>query len=225
MIPQHSKPRFWIREPFCGLSHLLGAVASVIGCLFLLHRSAGQPVYITAGCLLYGVSLIALYTASGLYHSVWGTPRTMALLQRLDHSAIFLLIAGTFAPLCLITLHGPLGWLLLTVEYMLTLVGVVLVLGRLRFPHALRVATYLVMGWLSVLVFGPLQAALPAVGMVLYVAGGLFYSVGTVIFALDRPHLLPGRFSAHDLWHLFVLAGSACHFALISVYVVPTSAP
>jgi hemolysin III len=212
---------FCIREPFCGISHLLGSIASLIGCGFLFRIAAGQPVYVIVSVALYGTSLIAVYLASGLYHSIWGTPRTIALLQRLDHSAIFLLIAGTFAPLCLITLRGPYGWILLAVEYGLAMTGVVLVLCQLAFPAPLRVGTYLAMGWLSILVLGPLRASLPTAGVLWYVVGGLLYSLGTLIFAIDRPHLWPGRFSAHDLWHLFVIGGSLCHFILISGYVLP----
>jgi hemolysin III len=211
----------WLREPFCGLSHLLGAAASLVALLLLLRLAAGHPPSVILSAALYGSSLVALYTASGLYHSLKGTAHTIAFLQRLDFSAIFLLIAGTFAPLCLITLRGPKGWSLLAVEYVLALVGIALVLFRFPLPAALRVGTYLGMGWLSVVVFPGLLAALGVAGVVWYVSGGLLYSLGTIVLATDRPHLWPGRFSAHDLWHLFVLAGSACHFVLIYSYIMP----
>ena len=222
---QDKTRRSWPREPFCGLSHLLGAVASLVACLFLFRLAVGHPTSVMLGAALYGVSLVVLYTASGLYHSLHGTPGNIAFLQRLDHSAIFLLIAGTFAPLCLITLRGASGSILLLVEYALALTGIVFVLYRLPFPASWRVGMYLVMGWLSVLVLGPIHASLALTGVVWYVSGGLLYSLGTIILATDRPHLWPGRFSAHDLWHVFVLGGSVCHFILIYCFVMPRALP
>jgi hemolysin III len=211
-----------VREPFCGLSHGLGAVLSLIGLPVLLYLAAGRPRHVV-GIALYGLGLITLYTASALYHSLHVAPRAAGLLQRLDHAAIFLLIAGTYAPVCLVTLRGTLGWSLLAAEYTLALVGVIVVLCRLRLPDALRVVLYLFMGWLALAALGPLSAALPRAGLVWLLAGGVLYSVGTVIFATDRPHLWPGRFSAHDLWHVFVLGGSLCHFVLMARFVAPAT--
>jgi len=188
----------------------------------LLYLAAGRPRHVV-GLTLYGAGLIALYTASALYHSLHVAPRVAALLQRLDHGAIFLLIAGTYAPVCLVTLHGTLGWSLLAAEYTLALVGVVMVLCRLRLPTVLRVALYLIMGWLALAALGPLSAALPPAGLAWLFAGGVLYTLGTVIFATDRPHLWPGRFSAHDLWHVFVLGGSLCHYILMARFVAPAA--
>lgn len=217
-------PGKWkLREPFCSGSHLLGAVLSVVALIVLVCLADGRIPHLI-GFTLYGASLVALYTASGLYHGVFPAPhapRRLQRLQRFDHSAIFLLIAGTYAPLCLVTLRGPWGWGLFAAEYTLALVGIVASVGQKRLPDIARITLYLVMGWLVVAVTPPLRAALPPAGLALLVGGGLTYCAGVVVFATDRPHLWPGRFSAHDLWHVFVMAGSVCHFLLMLFFIVP----
>ena len=209
-----------IREPFSGLSHGVGVPLAMVAMIVLLAASGGKPRHLI-GFVIYGVSLIALYAASALYHSLRVGPRAIAWLQRLDHSAIFLLIAGSYTPFCLVTLHGVWGWSLLGAVYALATVGVALSVFGHKLPEWPRVTLYLLMGWLSVLAFGPLRAHLPPAGLGWLMAGGVVYSLGAVIFATDRPHLWPGKFSAHDLWHLFVLGGSACHFIVMLWFVAP----
>ena len=210
---QQNNRRVWIKEPFCGLSHGLGAALSVVGLVVLLVLARGRPWH-TVAFAIYGVSLILLYTASALYHWLPVGPPQVTRLMRLDHTAIFLLIAGTFAPVCLISLRGGWGWGLLAAEYGLAAVGIASLLWK-RVPHAARVVLYLLMGWISLIAMGPLRAALSPTAFAWLIGGGLVYTAGAVIFAVDRPHLWPGRFSAHDLWHIFVLGGSACHFLLM----------
>lgn len=209
-----------IREPFCGLSHGLGIVLSIIGAITLLVVSRGRPWH-TASFAIYGATLIALYTSSTLYHSLDVPPRQEDKLMRLDHSAIYGLIAGSYTPICLVALRGAWGWGLLLFVYALAAVGITTTLRWKSAPDWLRVALYVLMGWASIVAFGPLRTALSPQGFAWLVGGGLVYSVGTVIFALDRPHLWPGKFSAHDLWHLFVLGGSACHFVVMLRFVAP----
>jgi len=165
---------------------------------------------------LYGASLIALYGSSTLYHTLHFRP---SLLQKLDHCAIYGLIAGTYVPICLVVLRGPWGWTILGIELGLATFGVLITILYKRQPAWIRVVVYIAMGWLALIAFGPLMSALPSVAIWWLVIGGLFYTVGAAIFALDRPHLWPGKFSAHDLWHVFVLAGSAAHFWVIFRYV------
>lgn len=185
----------------------------MVALLVLLDLARGRPWH-TVAFSIYGVSLILLYTASALYHWLPVGPPLVYRLMRFDHTAIFLLIAGTFAPVCLIALRGPWGWGLLIVEYTLATIGIASLLWP-RVPHAARFVLYLIMGWISLFAMGPLRAALSPAAFAWLIAGGLVYSTGATIFALDRPHLWPGKFSAHDLWHLFVLGGSACHFLLM----------
>jgi len=209
-----------VREPFNGLSHMAGALLSIAGLLFLVALSFGKPWHLT-GFAIYGTSLVVLYLASTLYHSLPGTPRRVERLLVFDQVAIYLLIAGTYTPLCLVPLRGPWGWSLLSVVWGIALLGIVLRIAWRKSPEWVPVVIYLVMGWLCVVALKPLSGALPGAAMGWLFAGGIVYTVGAVVFASQRPRLWPGRFGSHELWHVFVLGGSACHFVLMLVFVVP----
>jgi hemolysin III len=207
-----------IKEPFPGLSHVAGAALSIVVLVVLLQRAQGR-VWHVVGFTVYGVSLILLYAASALAHSVHVSPRAGEHFDRLDYSAIFVLIAGTYTPLCLVPLRGPLGWTLLAVVWLLAAFGISAVwLWRSRKTWA-RVTTYLCMGWLAIFAAGAIFRTFPPSAVAWLIAGGVVYSVGAVIFITDRPHLWPGRFMAHDLWHVLVLVGSACHFMVMLDFV------
>jgi hemolysin III len=213
-------PRCPAREPFNGLSHLAGVLLSLVGLAALTVSSAGKPWH-EAGFLIYGGSLVLLYLASTLFHSLHGGESRMRKLLIFDQVAIYLLIAGTYTPLCLVPLRGVWGWSLLAVVWGLAAVGIALRIAWQRAPVWLPVALYLMMGWLSVVALRPLGAALPGEALRWLFAGGIVYTVGAAIFALQRPRLWPGRFSSHELWHVFVLGGSACHFVLMLRFVAP----
>jgi len=219
-IQTKARRRFFIREPFCGLSHGLGAALSVAALVVLLVLAHGK-LWQTVSFAVFGVSLIVLYTASTLYHSLWVRPQQILKLMRFDHVAIFLLIAGTYAPVCLVGLRGVWGWTLFGVEYGLAVIGIVCSLVWKNFPDWARITIYLAMGWLIAIAMTPLRHAVPPAAIAWLYAGGIAYCVGTVVFATDKPHLWPGKFNAHDLWHIFVLAGSACHFVLMACFLAP----
>jgi hemolysin III len=206
--------RSWIREPFSGLSHSVGAMLSVAGLVVLLIAAHGRP-WQTVSFAIYGVTMIVLYVSSALYHSLHVRPRVLERLQKMDHITIFVLIAGSYTPICLVTLRGGWGWSLLGVEYALAALGITIVSCWRKPPDWIRVVIYICMGWLAIIAIGPLRAALPAAGLRWLLAGGIAYSVGCVVYGAQRPRLWPGRFDSHDLWHLFVLGGSACHFILM----------
>ena len=210
-----------IKHPFCGLSHWFGAGLAVVGTIALLVMAWGKPLALLA-FTIYGLSLVALYTASALYHSLRCEGRYEVFLRKLDHTGIFLLIAGTYVPVCLLALSPAFGWTFLVLETLFALVGVVCTFLLRKFPAVLNVVLYLLMGWMALPALGWIGAHWPTYAIVLLVAGGIVYTIGAVIFATDRPHLWPGRFSAHDLWHIFVLGGSGCHFALMATYIVRT---
>lgn len=209
-----------IREPFNGLSHLLGVLLSLAGLLALVFQAPGKPWHLT-GFGIYGVTLVLLYMASTLYHSLPVNPRQVERLLMLDQVAIYLLIAGTYTPLCLVPLRGPWGWSLLGVVWGIALVGITLRIAWRSAPEWIAVVLYLLMGWLCTAVLRPLGQALPPAGLAWLFAGGIVYTVGAAIFAAQRPRLWPGRFSSHELWHCFVLGGSACHFVLMLCFVAP----
>ena len=209
-----------IKDPFCGVSHGVGALLSIAALAVLLVLARGRVLHL-ASFAVYGASLIVLYSSSALYHSMRVSPNAEARLQKLDHCAIYLLIAGSYTPVCLVALGGAWGWGLFAAQWTLAIAGIACRLIWRDAPDWLRVVLYILMGWMVVVALSPLRASLSSAGVAWLLAGGVVYSVGTLIFALDKPHLWPGRFSAHDLWHLFVLGGSACHFVVMARFVAP----
>ena len=210
-----ANPDVYYGERLNSYTHLLGAVASCVGLALLVVLAAPQgDVWKLVSFSIYGATLVLLYLSSTLYHSVRG--RAKPFLARLDHSAIYLLIAGTYTPFTLVTLRGPWGWTLFGLVWGLAVLGIVVdALHRRGTRRILPVLIYIVMGWLVVLALKPLLHALPRAGVLWLVAGGLFYTVGVIFYALDKRLR-----HAHGIWHLFVLAGSVCHFLAVLLYVL-----
>jgi hemolysin III len=200
-------------ERFNSISHTVGAALAAIGGVILIVAAArtGDPWKIVS-CSVYAVMLLTLYLTSTLYHSVRG--KAKAILQRLDHCAIYLLIAGTYTPFMLVTLRGPWGWSLFGVVWGLALFGIVQEYVYAKGARILSLVIYVAMGWLVVIGIKPLLAALEWNGFLWLVAGGLCYTGGIAFYATD--HKLR---HGHGIWHLFVLAGSSCHFIAILFYV------
>lgn len=207
-----------IKDPFPGLSHWVGALLSIAALIVLMRAARGRETYAIAFAI-YGGSLIVLYLASALNHSIHCADAAANRLDQFDYSAIFLLIAGTYTPVCLITLRGKWGWSVLAAEWVMAVVGIADVWWGGKHSKWLHVVIYVVMGWLAILVMVPLLRVFPAGALFWLLAGGLAYSFGSVIFATNRPRLWPGIFEAHDLWHALVLTGSACHFVMIYCFI------
>jgi hemolysin III len=180
--------------------------------LVVLASLSGDPWRIVS-VSVYATSLVGLYTASTLYHATRG--RAKAVFQKVDHGAIYLLIAGTYTPFVLGPLRGGWGWSLFGVVWGLAVIGIVQDCWRFDRRRILSMVLYPVMGWLAVVAIVPLVRAVPPAALAWLVAGGLAYTLGIVFFALDRRWP-----AAHVVWHLFVLAGSACHFVAVVRYVV-----
>jgi len=211
-----------IREPANGLTHLAG-VALALGALPVLVRLAlgtGSRSALVAFAI-FGLSLIALYAASAAHHALPLGPVGIARSLRVDHMMIFVLIAGTYTPFCLLALEGGWRWGLLAGIWGLASAGIALKIGWMGAPVWLSTGLYVAMGWLAVLAVPAFLAVVPLAGLAWILAGGLVYTVGAIIFATGRPRLRPGVFGAHALWHLFVLAGSACHVWAIARYLTP----
>jgi hemolysin III len=207
-----------IKDPFPAISHAVGALLSIGALIVLLLLAAGRPMQ-TAAVAIYGASLIILYTASALTHAIRCSPRASLRLDQFDYAAIYVLIAGTYTPICLGPLWGPWGRTLLAGEWALAGCGILSVLFMHGRATWVRFVVYVAMGWLGFVRVDLIWNALPAPALAWLLAGGVMYSVGAVVFTLNRPRLWPGRFGAHDLWHMMVLAGSACHFAVVAGYV------
>jgi len=205
-----------------GLTHLAGAFLAVAGTVALMlvgNEEAGRSLALG----VYGTSLIFLYSASAFYHLLPLSPAGVARLRRVDHAAIFALIAGTYTPVCLISLPQGWGWGLLACVWGLAAAGIFVKLGRMDAPRWLTVWLYLGLGWIAVVAAPVLLQALPFGGTLWFLAGGIVYSAGAAVYALKRPDFIPGVFGFHEVWHLFVLAGSACHFWAILRYVAPVA--
>ncbi|MCP4205261.1 MAG: hemolysin III family protein [bacterium] len=198
-----------------GVTHGVGLGLSIAGLavLIVLASRYGEPIHIVA-CAVYGATLTLLYLASTVYHSVQHT-RAKRVLRIIDHSAIFLLIAGTYTPFALVVLEGTTGWCVFGVIWGLALVGVVLKLfltGRFRVASVL---VYVGMGWLALFIFEPLAERIGSGGIIWLLAGGIAYTGGLVFYGWKSlPH-------HHAIWHLFVMAGSTCHFFAVMLHVLP----
>ena len=200
------------------LTHGLGAAFSVAGLVLMVAFSARYgDAWLVVSTAIFGATLVMLYTASTVYHS-FRDERLSRLLQKFDHAAIFLLIAGTYTPFVLVTLRGPWGWSLFGVVWGMAAAGVALKFWFAGRFTVLSTLIYIIMGWLVLIAVKPLSVALPAGGMRLLVAGGLCYTGGAVFYLWRR---LPYH---HAIWHLFVLGGSVCHWASVFWYVIPEGA-
>jgi hemolysin III len=207
-----------LREPFNGASHLIGLILACTGTWVLLRWASGP--WERAAFTVYGGTLILLYGVSFLYHSLPVAGRPLRALRTLDHIAIYFLIAGTYTPVALITLHSRLGWSLLAAVWLIALAGIPFKLFYLDAPVWLSTGTYLAMGYLALVAIVPLARAVSLGGVIWLVAGGVAYTLGAVIYSRRRPDPFPDRFGHHGIWHLLVLVGSACHFAFMVYHVV-----
>jgi len=201
-------------EKFNAWTHLTGGVLALIGTVWLLVLAAmtGDVTRIVS-VAIYGFTLVLLYSTSTLYHSVRG--RAKAVMQKLDHLSIYLLIAGSYTPFCLVTLRGSWGWWLFGIVWSLAVIGMLQEIKPRSEARVLSIIIYAVMGWIVLVAVKPLLAALGTAGFVWLVAGGVFYTVGIIFFAYDQCFR-----HWHGIWHLFVMAGSLTHFVAILRYVV-----
>lgn len=200
-------------EKFNSISHLVGAGLAVVGTALLLVLAArvGDPWKIVSFSV-YGAMLVTLYAVSTLYHSLRG--RSKSLWRKLDHCAIYLLIAGSYTPFALVSLRGAWGWSLLGIVWGLAVLGIVQEAWLAKGARVLSLVIYVLMGWLALVAVSPLLAALTPRGFAWLAAGGACYTVGMVFYAIDEK-LRHG----HGVWHLFVMGGSTCHFFTVLLYV------
>lgn len=211
-----------LREPVSGLTHLFGVLLSIIGLILLVIQSvhSGNATQIIAFSI-YGVSLVLLYLASSLYHLLPVSQKAILRLKKFDHMMIYILIAGTFTPFTLIALRGEMKWGLFTTIWVLAFIGIIVKLLWINVPRWLSTGFYLGMGWLGIVMFPSLIHHFSINGIYWIALGGLFYTVGAVIYAIKKPNPFPKTFGFHEIWHIFVLLGSFCHFWSIYVYLGP----
>jgi hemolysin III len=216
----HARLRLPIREPVNALTHLFGAALAAVGMVVLLiNGAANDSTRQIVAFAIFGTSLVLLYSTSGIYHSLNVSARGLAILRRLDHMMIYVLIAGTYTPLCLVLLRGKLGIGLLIAVWSIALAGIVQKLVWMRAPRWFSTVLYLGMGWAAMVVARPVLGAAPLGFFLWIIAGGVFYSVGAVVYATKWPDPLPHAFGFHEIWHLFVMAGSFSHYWAVLAYV------
>ena len=201
-------------ERFNAWTHLVGAVLALVGTVWLLLlASASGDSWKQVSVAIYGVTLVLLYSTSTLYHSVQGPAKR--LMQKLDHLSIYLLIAGSYTPFCLVSLRGPWGWSLFATVWSLALIGMLQEIKPRSEARVLSLVIYAVMGWIVLVAVQPLLLALGREGFAWLASGGVLYTIGIIFFAYDS------RFRHwHGIWHLFVMAGSLLHFVAIWRYVL-----
>jgi len=207
------------KDPISGLTHLGSALVAVVGTAVLVWLS--PPGLARLAMAIYGLSLVLLFSASATYHLVLTTPRREEWLRKFDHVAIFLLIAGTYTPVCLVVLTGGWRWGLLIPVWVIAALGSLFKLAWVRSPRWLTAIAYVVMGWLGVIGTAQLLSALPPLALGWLLLGGLLYTGGAVIYATKKPDLFPGVFGFHEIWHLFVSAGGAAHYVFVVAYILP----
>jgi len=211
-----------LRDPFSGLSHLVGAILSVAAIIGLLYKSVlqGNVSHIVAFSI-FGTSLVLLYTTSALYHLLPLSEKGVFILRRIDHMMIFVLIAGTYTPICLIALRGGWGYSFLIGVWSLAVAGILIKIFWMDAPRWFSTLLYVFMGWLIVLAFWPLTHAVSPGGIVWLVLGGLFYTIGAIFYGTKwPPNIIPGWLGFHEIFHVFILAGSFSHFWLMSRYLI-----
>ena len=205
------------REPVSGLTHFSAAVVSLLGLVILLIKGWGDRLQIVA-FLIYGTSLVLMFSASAAYHLTNSSNRVISILRKLDHTAIYLLIAGTYTPICLLFFDGFWQIGLLSIVWIFAFLGIVVKLFTIHAPRWVTAGIYLVMGWLSILAVGEIVGTLPQGAIIWLVLGGLFYTLGAVIYMTKKMDVKPGIFGFHEVWHIFVILGAFSHFLMIAFF-------
>jgi hemolysin III len=204
-----------------GVSHVIAAiVATTLGAPALLLIADSPRAYV--GAAIFGASLILLYSTSAAYHRINWTPLFRAIISRMDHSMVLVLIGGTYTPYCLLVLGNAWGITMLSVVWGIAGAGIIMNTAWPATPRWLRVAFYVALGWVALVAAAELAARLAAAPMALLVMGGVLYTVAGVIYAVGKPDPWPRVFGHLEVFHLFVIAGSVLHYASIAIYVLPS---
>lgn len=203
-----------------GLTHCIGALLAIAALIVLLTRSSlSLTVWHYVGFSIFGGSMFLLYLASTLYHWLPLQDRLREILRKIDHIMIFVFIAATYTPICLVTLRGGWGWSLFGVVWGLTIAGIFLKSFKMNAPRFISTLIYLMMGWIIIIGIFPLSHSLRFHGIKWMGIGGLFYTLGAVIYAIKKPNLVPGLFGFHEVFHVMVMAGTFSHFWMIYRFV------
>ena len=211
-----------LREPVNSLTHLSGAILAFIALLaMLIKQSLNEPTLQSMTALtIFGVSMMLLYSASATYHSIISTEKVITIFKRIDHSMIFLFIAGSYAPFCLIALNTFDSKLLFSIIILCAIIGIIFKLFLIGCPKWISSIMYIAIGWMALFIIEPLSATLSQQALVLLVLGGVLYTIGGIVYCLKLEFLKNKLFGAHEIFHLFVLGGSIAHFVCVYTYLI-----
>ena len=211
-----------LREPINSITHFVGAGLSFIALIAMLVKVAiSDPSVISIlSVTIFGISLTLLYATSGTYHGIISTEKVIKFFQKLDHSMIFVLIAGSYAPFCLISIGDKFGFTMFLIMITLAIVGIIFKLCWFNCPCWVDSVMYIGMGWLALFMIKPLAAILPGISLFWLVLGGILYTIGGIIYATKSKKLTIGNWGFHEIFHIFILLGSLSHFICVYTYVI-----
>ncbi|MBI2758272.1 MAG: hemolysin III family protein [Chloroflexi bacterium] len=212
-----------LREPVNGLTHFFAAIIAAVGLIALIVIGWNSLVK-EVSLSIYGASLILLFAASAAYHMVKAGPKVIAVFRKLDHAAIYLLIAGTYTPISAIMFTGFWKWGLLAIVWSLAVIGIVVKMFIIKAPRWITAGVYLVMGWLSLAAIGEMLRVLPVGALVWLLTGGVIYTLGAIVYITKKLDFVPGVFGFHEVWHIFVILAALAHFIAIAIYIAPARA-
>ncbi|MBE6062492.1 MAG: hemolysin III family protein [Clostridium butyricum] len=212
----------YLREPVNSLTHFIGAVLSMFALVAMLIKSYVKETSSTTflSVLFFGISMILLYSASTTYHSVIANDKVIKILKRLDHSMIFILIAGSYAPFCLVALHGKIGFCLFLAVTICAGLGIIFKICWITCPRWLSSVMYIGIGWFAIFAIYPMSQILSTWALIWLILGGLIYTIGGVIYALKKDKIKIGILGTHEIFHLFIMVGTFCHFICVFFYII-----
>lgn len=211
-----------LREPINSITHFVGAGLSFIALIAMLVKVAisAPSVISILSVTIFGISLTLLYATSGTYHGIISTEKVIKFFQKLDHSMIFVLIAGSYAPFCLISIGNKFGFTMFLIMITLAIVGIIFKLCWFNCPCWVDSVMYIGMGWIALFMIKPLAAILPGISLFWLVLGGILYTIGGIIYATKSKKLTIGNWGFHEIFHIFILLGSLSHFICVYTYVI-----
>ncbi|WP_088040707.1 hemolysin III family protein [Bacillus sp. EAC] len=212
----------YMREPINTLTHLVGAVLSLIGLIAMVIKTVylDSSILDITSVIVFGISMILLYLASTTYHMVLAKDKVISFLRRLDHSMIFVLIAGTYTPFCLISLNGKTGWIIFSIVTFIALCGIMFKMIWFNCPRWLSTSLYIALGWVIVIASAPLSKEIGLTGLSTLIVGGLFYTIGGVIYGLKPKFLSFKNWGFHEIFHVFIMLGTLSHFLCVYLFVL-----
>ena len=211
-----------LREPINSITHLAGAGLSLIALIAMLAKviSNGASSVAILSVTIFGISLILLYTTSGTYHGIISTEKVISTFRKLDHSMIFVLIAGSYAPFCLLAIGGKFGIAMFSIMISIAILGIIFKLCWFNCPRWLQTAMYIGMGWAAIFMIKPLSSVLSPISLFWLVLGGVLYTIGGIIYGAKSEKIKIGNFGFHEIFHIFILLGSLSHFICVFTYVL-----